>query len=277
LPAANDPQGAVRGALAALHRAFDGVPRPAHLTGCPCCAGRVDLARLLSVPRASLTAADLELYATKAITTVGTPDDFRWFLPRLLELLLTGELEVDVEIVLGKLAISGFDDWAPSLRTAIEEVLWAELTRRLLDCPSGVDEWLCGIALATRSLASWLKRLEAMDSVEFRSALARLRATLGSKHGASARWEGAPDQLTVLRAWVAGLPQASGPLYEEPGLFMIERATTGALWITVDRERGAGVVETIGRALTDVEARALAEGGLDAARALAWAVHDGRS
>jgi hypothetical protein len=76
---------------------------------------------------------------------------------------------------------------------------------------------------------------------------------------------------------VAGLPHVSGPFYEEPGLFVIEPSTAGALWITVDRERGSGVVETIRRALTDMEARALAEGGLEAARRLAWAVHDGRS
>lgn len=82
---------------------------------------------------------------------------------------------------------------------------------------------------------------------------------------------------TLIRAWGARLPRVSEPLYEEPELFVIERSATGALWITVDRERGAGVVETIRRALTDVESGEIAEGDLETARALAWAMHDGRS
>ncbi|WP_424950996.1 hypothetical protein [Deinococcus sp.] len=81
-------------AVAGLYRAFADVPRPRQVTGCThCCISEEELARLVSVPREALTADELETYSSNLLTTVGSEADFRYFLPRILELVAHGELQ----------------------------------------------------------------------------------------------------------------------------------------------------------------------------------------
>jgi len=75
-------------AVAGLYRAFADVPRPVRVTGCTnCCISEEELERLVEVPRDQLIAGELQSYAYNVPDTVGDEADFRYFLPRLLDLL----------------------------------------------------------------------------------------------------------------------------------------------------------------------------------------------
>lgn len=259
---------AVELAVAAMNAAFVGVPRPVHMEACPCCAGRVDLPRLLSTPPAELSGEDLLPYALKAITTIGGTAELVWFTPRLLTLQLDDALGVDDELLLGKLGLGDLRGWAPRLREAVDAVLGAELARRLAHAPEAVDAWLCGLAVATGDLQPWLDAVDA-GPLGIRSAARRFRAW--ARHegaiGRSAFWRDLRAARAQAEAWVAR--EGSEVLVEDPGYFMVVAEVDDSLTLLVDRERGAGVVETRERRLTDAEAAAVWAGDAGAARALA--------
>jgi hypothetical protein len=81
-----DRQQALAAAVAGLYAAFARYKLHHPVTGCPCCTSAEDDRRVQSKPMHQLEAADLERYAFKAVTTLGTVDDLKHFLPRLLEL-----------------------------------------------------------------------------------------------------------------------------------------------------------------------------------------------
>ncbi len=260
--------GAVQSALAAMDSAFSGVPRPVHVDGCRCCSGRVDLSRLLRTPLNELNGEDLRNYAAQAMTTIGDTAELVWFTPRLLALQLAGELGLDDEALLGTLGLGTLTGWAGRLRETVCAALGAELARRLAEVPSAVDAWLCGLALATGDLGPWLDAVDAGPPA-LRVAALRFR-TWARRHGAvgrSAFWSGAPEAAALAHAWV----MREGPevLVEEPGYFVVFADPGDGLRLVVDRERGAGVLETRERRLNDDEAAAVWAGDATAARDLA--------
>lgn len=259
---------AVEITVAAMDAAFVGVPRPVHAVGCRCCTGRVDLPRLLSTPPDELSGADLRPYAELALTTVGGTAELVWFTPRLLALQLAGELGLDDEALLGKFGLGTLLGWAGRLRETVCAVLGAELARRLTESPSAVDAWLCGLALATANLGPWLEAVDAgplalrVSALRFRS-WARQEGAVGR----SVFWSDAPAAAALAQAWV----MREGPevLAEDPGYFMVLAGSDGTLTLVVDRERGAGVVETRVRRLSDDESAAVWSGDGRIARELA--------
>ena len=134
----------------------------AHIEGCPCCVFDEDQQRVRHRSLRTLTAEDLELYAADALLTWGDADDFRHFLPRLLE-LVTGspDDEINNEILLSKLAYANWWEWPQQERDAIEAVLQLRWELGLTLDPSefDADTWLCGVALAgsdsSRYIDAW--------------------------------------------------------------------------------------------------------------------------
>ncbi|MFF2147691.1 hypothetical protein [Kitasatospora sp. NPDC058190] len=143
-----------------LPEAFAAAPRPARIDACPCCTTRAEIDLLLRTPRERLGPDELMHYATSALNTVGSPADLRYFAPRILQLVLTGELTVpDLEVVGIKLAQAGWRDWpeAPYLRRLLD-ALWSDVL-------GNADEWwdaeavVCALAGADpdigHRLAEW--------------------------------------------------------------------------------------------------------------------------
>jgi hypothetical protein len=95
---------AIANAIEDLYRVFAGCRLDPHVEGCPHCVSDRDHARIHSRPLRSLSGDDLGRYAFKAMTTWGNERDFRHFLPRILELLVSNDLDPPTEVVLGKLA-----------------------------------------------------------------------------------------------------------------------------------------------------------------------------
>jgi hypothetical protein len=73
-------------AIDRLYEAFESYPLKERIDCCPHCELDAAERRLHIRPLRELTWADLGIFAFKALTSFGDADDFRHFLPRLLEL-----------------------------------------------------------------------------------------------------------------------------------------------------------------------------------------------
>jgi hypothetical protein len=73
-----------------LYQLFSRYKCPRQLEGCPCCTTAEEAQPLVRKPLRTIAAPELEHYASKALTTWGTLDDYKYFLPRILELTECG-------------------------------------------------------------------------------------------------------------------------------------------------------------------------------------------
>src|SRR5262249_48655731 len=132
------------------------------IAGCPHCVSRVDSDALHLRALDVLTPDDVRYYATKAMTTFGDVDDFKHFLPRLLE-LLAHELELavlgfDAEILGGKLALAGYASWPARERESVGRLFNAMWTALLARFPTQLEAetFLCTLAQFTATLDGYL-------------------------------------------------------------------------------------------------------------------------
>ncbi len=121
---------ALQAAIGDLYATFASYPLRRVIAGCPHCVSRADSDALHVRALDTLTADDVRYYATKAMTTFGDTEDFKHFLPRLLE-LLARELEArgagehlgfNEEILGSKLALAGYAGWPAVEREAVESL-----------------------------------------------------------------------------------------------------------------------------------------------------------
>lgn len=126
------------------------------------------------------------------MTTVGDEDDFRHFLPRILELLLTGELseEVDPEIVLGKLAYANWTTWLPAEQAAVRAAL-EQIWQRHRQSPEA-ENYLCGIARAEPDITPYLNAWEPEAALDFKT---------DPETKCTGFWEDAETQWRQVLAW----------------------------------------------------------------------------
>lgn len=102
------------------------------IDGCPCCVSDSDKEKIHSKQLRELTEEDLSRYTAKAMTTWGDEDDFKHYLPRILELLSTTDFVVSTFIVLGKLEYGQWKSWNENEQIVIEKFLfawWTELVK----------------------------------------------------------------------------------------------------------------------------------------------------
>lgn len=147
-------------------------------------------------------------YVSGAFLTIGDERDFRYLLPRILD-LAAGEPGkfLDPEIVLGKLQLANWARWPSSERRVVEAFVsaWFEqaLDRDLAEADeywagSEAESVLCGAALAGLPLGRWLARLEEREAARVLADLKeRFPGTL------SAFWEDAPAGFAALSAILA--------------------------------------------------------------------------
>lgn len=143
---------------------FASVPRPRSLHVSPLRDADKILRDITSAPLRRLTADQLGEFATSAISTVGEPEDYRHYLPRILELSFGRALDMGFEgwVIAGKLELAGWRTWPSDERQAIEAVFRAAFRRAIemdTDEERRADEWLCGLCRLgldpAPSLAAW--------------------------------------------------------------------------------------------------------------------------
>lgn len=95
--------------------------------GCPCCVSDEDKKKLSSKSLRFLEEEQLSRYASKTMTTWGTENDFKYFLPRIFELTATSDFIVDTFVILGKLEYANWKTWPPNEYHAVKNFLfeWA--------------------------------------------------------------------------------------------------------------------------------------------------------
>jgi protein phosphatase len=164
--------------IADLYRVFARYPRPTRVQDCLFEWYAADPEGALSKPLRQMTVADLGHYAERALTTRGTVDDYRYFLPRLLELATTGpnpgRWEGSTyscarwtwprpEVLLGKLAMAGWQTWLGDEQNAIRAFLraWWHSVVTEFPSPADVGELLCGVALCA-DVSPYLEVLSAL-------------------------------------------------------------------------------------------------------------------
>ncbi len=114
-------------ASARLYETFACYPARPAMWACSCCVTREAIVVLTMVPLCSLSKNDLEHYSFKAMTTWGESEDYRSFLPRLLELCVLdpGSSSVNIETICRKLEYAQWAEWPQKERQAIINYLLA--------------------------------------------------------------------------------------------------------------------------------------------------------
>lgn len=121
MPRSHQTPTAAENALETLYGTFNRY-QGTHLEGCPHCVSFEESAALRRAPLRKL-GGELQRYLFKAMTTWGTVDDFKYFVPRLLELYASG---TDAWLLRDKLAYANWRAWPEPERRAVEDYLQAE-------------------------------------------------------------------------------------------------------------------------------------------------------
>jgi hypothetical protein len=200
-------------AIDGLYEAFRTVPRPRSIHACPCCFFPVEEAALLApVALRELPVDAVKPYATFALMTVGEAADYRYFLPRLFEIVAVGDGfgYPDLVSVMRGLNHGKWWTWADEERRAVGDLLLVMWAETLEGSFYGIGDVLCGIGSVeddvTPYLAQWTLALERIDPVvallEF-----LLDEVIHDKPEIelkSAFWENRGEQAAQVVEWLCG-------------------------------------------------------------------------
>ena len=130
-----------------LYSAFSSVPKPLAIDGCECCANEEDLRRLLSYAVRDIPPEVLTPYASSALLTVGSVDDYLYFLPRILHIhALDESIWPDVEITGRAIGSTNLPEWPAERIDAINLFLGDTIRSFLLsEQQHRIDDWMCAI------------------------------------------------------------------------------------------------------------------------------------
>ncbi|TDD74320.1 hypothetical protein E1293_29585 [Actinomadura darangshiensis] len=149
------------GEIEGLYEVFGQVPRPLKVEGCAHCVAPDEDRPLLEGPVRGLSVDVLRRYATEALILWGGVPEFRYFLPRLLELAAENEFNwPDPEIVFGKLGRGRWTEWSDPERAAVRAFLtrWWETKVDDEDAWPDIGAVLCSLGLTGIDLVPFLDR-----------------------------------------------------------------------------------------------------------------------
>jgi hypothetical protein len=207
------PDAELKAAIGRVYAAFAAIPCPCRLDASPLRDSSAILHALTSAPLAALSDAALAPYSGSAITTVGTAQDLRHFLPRILELAAADPKWTGVgpPVIADRIGRAGWADWPPDERMPVADLFTAAFAEALAREPGGAigaEDWLCGMATLGLDLAAPLARWRAARSGEAALDLADFVFTQanGLRHGREAtqgHWEAvAPAAQAQVGAWL---------------------------------------------------------------------------
>lgn len=125
-----------------LYRVFSRYPFPSDMEGCPCCVSDEHLRLLRSKPLRQLGGEELSRYVFKAMTTWGTEDDFKYYLPRIFELYISGWDGIDTFLVLDKLLYGKWQKWPEEEQEAVRDYVlnwWGGFANTFSFLPKTLD------------------------------------------------------------------------------------------------------------------------------------------
>ncbi|RAZ90409.1 hypothetical protein DPM33_12850 [Mesorhizobium hawassense] len=173
------------------------------------------LATLSSAPLRQLTSDQLGPYASWAMTTVGGEDDYKHFLPRILELAIGDQSHpgIDPPAIAGKLRYGGWPTWSVEERAAVQAVFAGAWRYALKQHPDDYDpeRWLNGIALIDSdldaALAAWLSSPSPNATLQLAEFFRGTAERLFSDRANRDFWQGAGDEaIETMRRWLPSEP-----------------------------------------------------------------------
>ena len=187
---------------------------------CPCgCTNADAIGALLHRDIASIEFAALADYSFSAMTTQGSVQDFKSFLPRLLQGIVTEEYRYDPEILFGKLRYAKFLSWPPAEIDAVRgfmEQLW-ELAiqiypvHHVLPGFPEIATLLSSIAQTGVPISPYLRLWSEAATVDATKNLLHFVTLYGEEFSdgktlSTDFWESAPEQAMELRQWLLQPP-----------------------------------------------------------------------
>lgn len=156
-------------AIEAVYAAFSDAIKPSLVEGCPCCMTADEYEAITAKPLRELSDAELDEYASDAMLTMGTEDDYTYFLPRILELTIEegDNWLTAIEITCNKMQMVGFERWNEERQSAIQN-LWLSYIREMASSEDqyfDIDSWLCAATLIPIPVAPLLQALETAPDV----------------------------------------------------------------------------------------------------------------
>ncbi|MFN0278142.1 MAG: hypothetical protein ACKVRN_06005 [Pyrinomonadaceae bacterium] len=150
-------------AIESLYCEFSTVPHPSTIPACPCCLSADEIEVLLSTPLRAIPGNDLSSYAASAFLTVAEKDDYLYFLPRILELSITGEnfSWPSLEVTGRAVKDAGFQQWSSSMQRTLSDFLLLVVEHIVRSGEHWkIDEWMCGIGLMELDVEPFLGLIE---------------------------------------------------------------------------------------------------------------------
>ncbi|HEX2268276.1 MAG TPA: hypothetical protein VHH35_02005 [Pyrinomonadaceae bacterium] len=187
-----------------LYEVFADIRKPKDFPACECCLSDHQKRVLLNGELSKLSAEELDPYVIAVFLTTGSVADFKYFLPRILELAIADQFLWSAESVLGKLPMAGWNEWPERERVAVLRVLQEELTRLLKDedsCPSSIDGWICALGCCVSDITPYLDQLLAVKH-HLLSFVESNFAELQDGELANTFWSHAPENKARVLAWL---------------------------------------------------------------------------
>lgn len=232
--------------ISRLYAVFAHYPLRPVIHGCDHCVFPEDQARLRSKPLHALTEQDLGKYLWQAMTTWGDREDFKHFLPRLLELMTApSEWRGDLWLVMSKLRYGDWQIWPESERESINGYLIAQWRLILASSPTEpfdythltADSFLGNIAYAVADVQSFLEIWRTDNSTNAVVHLGKLlyeqSDDLFAKGQLGGTWDKHPMQSLQIMRWVLS-QHAHEFLQRALGAYMLQWMPD-ELWLRSDQ------------------------------------------
>lgn len=142
----------IRQSIESIYAAFSSVPKPKSIDGCRCCIEDKQVATLLAKPLRELSAEELSSYASSVFLTVGSEADYRYFLPRILEILVSDQTWwPDPEVALRTLALAEWSKWPDAEKRSILRLFEAHFDQLIAKATDTNSTPGCAASLVLRT------------------------------------------------------------------------------------------------------------------------------
>ncbi|MGO8463004.1 hypothetical protein AB9F45_00395 [Rhizobium leguminosarum] len=219
--------------LRALYPAFLEYPFPSSLDASPLRDAEKILAALKSAPLREIGTAELGQYAASAITTVGSADDFKHFLPRILHCAVLSPSAYGFEppIIASKLLLCDWQQWPIAEQTAVANLFYSAWAyKRLQDPDLDASAWDWIVAMAKLDLqfqaclSLWVKQPTPNAFIQLTG------VDIKSIYRGSGFWQDvAPERCHLVLEWL------KGDLVENAFVGLIDAISPERQWL-VDRQ-----------------------------------------
>ena len=196
--------------MEALYSTFAPYRLRPHVEGCPCCVTDEHQKQIHSKSLRELQPKQLEDFGFKVMSTWGSVEDFKHFLPRLFEIQTFGpDWLTDSEVLFGKLDYGHWLTWPVAEQSAIENFLhtyWAfSLTKE--SWIDNVEIWLCSIAQCVTDLSAYLRYW--LDNLDKSATWHLADLVYGNNYSVAAKsklgnafWDTRDEQMKQVISWL---------------------------------------------------------------------------